>query len=400
MLYLYVITHKGWRVMMKFKFSHISTGFVAVLVGYASAAAIIFHAASNTGATETQISSWFWALGIGMAATSIFLSWRYKQPIVTAWSTPGAVLLVTALQGVTINEAIAVFLFSSLLTTIVGVSGMFDKLLKHIPMSIASAMLAGVLWPFATGIFIAFSEDVLVISIMLLVYLFGKKWLGNYLIPVILILAIIVCGVSGNLHVSDLEFQVTTPQFMMPDFNLTVMVSVGIPLFVVTMASQNLPGFAVLRANGYNPPASPIITTTGLAGLLLAPFGGFSFNLASLTGAICMSPNADSNPNSRYRSAIALGLFYFIAGVLGTTIVSLFSSIPQTVILAIAGLALLPTLSNCITTSLKDEAYRESSLLTFVMTASSIELLGIGSAFWGLLLGLACYAIQFKQTQQ
>lgn len=385
--------------MMEFKFSHISTGFVAVLVGYASAAAIIFHAASNTGASEAQISSWFWALGIGMAVTSIYLSWRYKQPIVTAWSTPGAVLLVTALEGLTINEAIAVFLFSSLLTTLIGVSGMFDKLLKHIPMSIASAMLAGVLWPFATGIFLALMDDMLVITIMLVVYLFGKQRLGNFLVPTILLLAILICGLTGNLNVANLEIQITKPQLMLPDFNIMAMVSVGIPLFIVTMASQNLPGFAVLRANGYNPPASHIITTTGVAGLVLAPFGGFSFNLASLTGAICMSDNADPNPQSRYRSAISLGLFYFMAGILGTTIVSLFSSIPQTVILAIAGLALLPTLSNCITTSLNDVTYRESSLLTFVMTASGVEILGIGSAFWGLLFGLVCYGVQFKQTQ-
>ncbi|WP_146442828.1 benzoate/H(+) symporter BenE family transporter [Vibrio kanaloae] len=385
--------------MGQIKFSHISTGFIAVFIGYASAAAIIFQAATSAGASQQQIASWFWALGIGMGVTTILLSWRYKQPVVTAWSTPGAALLITSLDGLTVEQAVAIFLFSSLLITITGLTGIFDTLLKRIPTSIASAMLAGVLWMFGIGIFTSLSQEAIIIGTMLAAYIFAKPKFSNLLIPFILLLAVIMSGVAGKLDLSDVNLMLTQPMFITPDFDLASLLSVGIPLFVVTMASQNLPGFAVLKANGYNPPASRIITTTGVTGLLLAPFGGFAFNLAALTGAICMSPNADPNPKSRYKAALAMGGFYLLAGILGTTFVSLFSSVPQAIIITIAGLALLPTLANCLTTALTDETHREAALLTFLLTASGINFAGVGSAFWGLCLGLTCYAIKNWQLK-
>jgi benzoate membrane transport protein len=385
--------------MGQIKFSHISTGFIAVFIGYASAAAIIFQAATSAGASQQQIASWFWALGIGMGVTTILLSWRYKQPVVTAWSTPGAALLITSLDGLTVEQAVAIFLFSSLLITITGLTGIFDTLLKRIPTSIASAMLAGVLWMFGIGIFTSLSQEAIIIGTMLAAYIFAKPKFSNLLIPFILLLAVIISGVAGKLDLSDVNLMLTQPMFITPDFDLASLLSVGIPLFVVTMASQNLPGFAVLKANGYNPPASRIITTTGVTGLLLAPFGGFAFNLAALTGAICMSPNADPNPKSRYKAALAMGGFYLLAGILGTTFVSLFSSVPQAIIITIAGLALLPTLANCLTTALTDETHREAALLTFLLTASGINFAGVGSAFWGLCLGLTCYAIKNWQLK-
>jgi len=380
--------------MTKVKFSHISSGFIAVFIGYASAAAIIFQAANSAGASQQQIASWFWALGIGMGLSTILLSWRYKQPIVTAWSTPGAALLITSLEGLNIHQAVAVFFFSSFLLTLTGLTGIFDKLLNRIPTAIASAMLAGVLWSFGVGIFSSIAQEALIICTMLAAFIFAKPRFGNLLIPFILLIAVILSALSGKLDLSDINLTLTQPLFMMPEFELTSLVSVGIPLFVVTMASQNLPGFAVLKANGYNPPASRIITTTGITGLLLAPFGGFAFNLAALTGAICMSPNADPDPHNRYRAALAMGGFYLLAGILGTTLVSLFASVPQAIVVTIAGLALLPTLTNSLTSALADETHRESALLTFLLTASGTNFAGIGSDFWGLCLGLVCYAIK------
>ncbi|MBW3698336.1 benzoate transporter BenE [Vibrio sp. T187] len=383
--------------MSQVKFSHISTGFIAVFIGYASAAAIIFQAASSAGATSAQIASWFWALGIGMGISTILLSWRYKQPIVTAWSTPGAALLITSLNGLTVEQAIAAFLFSSLLITLSGITGVFDKLLKHIPSSIASAMLAGVLWSFGVGIFSSLTQELVIVLGMLMVFILGKQVFGNLLIPFILLLAVTISGFTGKLDLSEINLTVTQPLFTMPDFNLASLISVGIPLFVVTMASQNLPGFAVLKANGYHPPASRIITATGITGLLLAPFGGFAFNLAALTGAICMSPNADPDPTNRYRAALAMGIFYLLAGILGTTFVSLFAAVPQAIVIAIAGLALLPSLANCLSSSLSDETHREAAILTFLLTASGVSFAGIGSAFWGLCLGLLCYSFKNRQ---
>ncbi|MDL5027449.1 benzoate/H(+) symporter BenE family transporter [Vibrio gigantis] len=376
--------------MTKLKFSHVSTGFIAVFIGYASAAAIIFQAATSAGATEEQVASWFWALGIGMGVTTILLSFHYKKPVVTAWSTPGAALLITSLEGLTMNQAVAVFLFSSMLITLVGLAGIFEKVLKQIPTSIASAMLAGILLQFGLGLFTSLMEEAQVVAVMLAVFILAKARLGNLLIPSIFIIALVMCVGFGKLDVSQVTMGLTTPVFITPDFEFFSLFSVGIPLFIVTMASQNLPGFAVLKANGYQVDSSKIITTTGVTGLIFAPFGGFAYNLAAITGAICMGPNADSNPNTRYMAGISMGVFYLLAGVMGMSFVSLFSAVPSEIVIAVAGLAVMPTLMNCLAVSMADSHYREPALLTFLFTASGTNLLGIGSAFWGLCIGLFC----------
>ncbi|CDT55933.1 benzoate/H(+) symporter BenE family transporter [Vibrio coralliirubri] len=376
--------------MTKLKFSHVSTGFIAVFIGYASAAAIIFQAAMSAGATEEQVASWFWALGIGMGVTTILLSFHYKKPVVTAWSTPGAALLITSLEGLTMNQAVAVFLFSSMLITLVGLAGIFEKVLKQIPTSIASAMLAGILLQFGLGLFTSLMEEAQVVAVMLAVFILAKARLGNLLIPSIFIIALVMCVGFGKLDVSQVTMGLTTPVFITPDFEFFSLFSVGIPLFIVTMASQNLPGFAVLKANGYQVDSSKIITTTGVTGLIFAPFGGFAYNLAAITGAICMGPNADSNPKTRYMAGICMGGFYLLAGVMGMSFVSLFSAVPSEIVIAVAGLAVMPTLMNCLAVSMADNHYREPALLTFLFTASGTNLLGIGSAFWGLCIGLFC----------
>ncbi|MFS1463109.1 hypothetical protein BCT35_20485 [Vibrio lentus] len=376
--------------MTKLKFSHVSTGFIAVFIGYASAAAIIFQAAMSAGATEEQVASWFWALGIGMGATTILLSLYYKKPVVTAWSTPGAALLITSLEGLTMNQAVAVFFFSSLLITLVGLAGIFEKVLKQIPTSIASAMLAGILLQFGLGLFTSLMEEVQIVAVMLAVFILAKARLGNLLIPSIFVIALVMCVGFGKLDVSQVTVGLTVPVFIMPDFEFFSLISVGIPLFIVTMASQNLPGFAVLKANGYQVDSSKIITTTGVTGLLFAPLGGFAYNLAAITGAICMGPNADDNPKTRYMAGVSMGVFYLLAGVMGMSFVSLFSTVPSAVVIAVAGLAVMPTLMNCLAVSMADNHYREPALFTFLFTASGTNLLGIGSAFWGLCIGLFC----------
>ncbi|NVD07990.1 benzoate/H(+) symporter BenE family transporter [Vibrio sp. JPW-9-11-11] len=377
--------------MTTLKLSHISTGFIAVFIGYASAAAIIYQAALSAGATDVQIASWYWALGVGMGVSTILLSAYFKQPIVTAWSTPGAALLITSLEGLTINQAIGVFMFSSLLMTFVGIAGVFDKVLKQIPTAIASAMLAGILLQFGLGLFNSLVEEGWVVIIMLALYIVAKKRWGTLLLPGIVIVALILCFAMDKLDVSEVAVGLTTPVFMAPEVDVFSLISVGVPLFIVTMASQNLPGFSVLKANGYRVKSSQIMTTTGITGLLLAPFGGFAFNLAAITGAICMGPNADANPKTRYMAGIAMGAFYLLAGVLGMSFVSLFSAVPSAIVIAIAGLAVIPTLMNCLTVSLADERCREPALLTFLFTASGVQLMGIGSAFWGICIGLVGY---------
>lgn len=376
-----------------FNLSHISAGFIAVLVGYTSSAAIVFQAATAAGASAAHISSWLLALGLGMGATCIGLSLRYRSPVLTAWSTPGAALLATSLVGVPMNEAIGIFLFTSALITLSGITGWVETLMKHVPRTLAAAMLGGVLLRFGLQVFVSMQTQLGLVALMLVVFFVGRKFKSRYTVPATFLAGLVWAAVAGLIHFEAVTLSISRPLFTLPAFNLASLIGVGIPLFIVTMASQNVPGIAVLRANGYSTPVSPLITWTGVTGLLLAPFGGFQFNLAAITAAICMSPEADRDPAQRYLAAIWAGVFYLITGLLGATVVSLFTALPHELVAAIAGIALLGTIGASLTGALQEEGERDAALVTFLVTASGMTLGGVGSAFWGLLIGLAALKI-------
>ncbi len=381
-----------------FSLAYITSGFVAVLVGYTSAAAIVFQAAAAGGATVDQISSWLWALGLGMGISGISLSLYYKHPVMIAWSTPGAALLVTSLPGIPMSEAIGAFLLSSVLITLCGITGWFNHIMRLVPQALASALLAGVLLRFGLDIFVAMESDFTLVGLMLISYIGAKHLLPRYATPLTFLTGVVAAGFMGSIETVQLEASFTRPVFVMPEFSLATLIGVGVPLFVVTMASQNVPGIAVLRGHGYQTPASPLISWTGFTGILLAPFGGFAFNLAAITAAICMGKDVDSDQGRRYMAAIWAGIFYIIAGLFGAGVTGLFSTFPQELIMAIAGLALLGTIANSLNNALKDESTHEASILTFAITASGMSLLTIGSAFWGLLVGLLIYGlVSFRQ---
>ncbi|PSJ46349.1 hypothetical protein C7H85_06845 [Zobellella endophytica] len=370
-----------------FSLSHLSAGFIAVLVGYTSSAAIIFQAAAAAGASQAEIGSWMWALGIGMGLTCIGFSLRYREPVLTAWSTPGAALLVTALAGVPMSEAIGVFLFSSALILLCGLTGWFDRIMRLVPAGLAAAMLGGVLLRFGLDLFASAQTQPLLVAAMLATYLALRRRLPRYVIPLSLLAGLLVAGLGGLLRFDGFEWQLARPVLMAPSFSLTSLLGVGIPLFMVTMASQNVPGIAVLRAHGYHTPASPLVGWTGLTGLLLAPFGGFAFNLAAISAAVCMGKEVDPDPGQRYKAAVWAGVFYLLMGLFGATVVGLFAALPVELVMAIAGLALLGTIGNSLTVALANEQERDAALLTFMITASGLALFGIGSAFWGLVIG-------------
>ncbi|WP_425411605.1 benzoate/H(+) symporter BenE family transporter [Leucothrix mucor] len=367
---------------------HFVSGFIAVLVGFTSSVAIIFQAANAAGATPSQITSWILALGLGMGLTSIGLSLYYRLPLLTAWSTPGAALLATGLVGLPMSEAIGIFMFSSVLIILSGVTGWFERLTDIIPVPIASAMLAGVLFRFGVDVFVSMQTELVMVSLMFATYLLGKRFLPRYAIMLVLAVGLGYAALQGSIRYEALSLTLATPEFVFPSFNWVSLLSVGIPLFVVTMTSQNLPGIAILKAHNYKAPLSSVISWTGIASLILAPFGGFAFNLAAITAAICMGEDADPDPKKRYLAAFAAGVFYVIIGLLGAAVVVFFASIPQELVLAIAGIALLATIGNGLSAALADVAEREPALITFLVTASGIVLGGIGAAFWGLIAGL------------
>lgn len=379
-----------------FGLSHLSAGFIAVLVGYTSSAAIVFQAATAAGAGAAHISSWLLALGLGMGVTCIGLSLYFRSPVLTAWSTPGAALLATALVGVPMSEAIGAFLFASALITLCGVTGWVETLMKHVPKTLAAAMLAGVLLRFGLDVFVALRSQLGLVALMLVVYLAGRRINSRYTIPLTFLGGLAWAAQGGLIHYEAVTLSLAQPLFIAPTFTLSTAVGVGIPLFIVTMASQNVPGMAVLRANGYTTPVSPLIGWTGLTGLLLAPFGGFQFNLAAITAAICMSPEADRNPERRYLAAVWAGIFYLFTGVLGATVASIFTALPKELVAAIAGIALFGTISNSLTAALHNERERDAALITFLVTASGLSLLNIGSAFWGLVFGLVVLKVNAR----
>jgi len=373
--------------------SAVVAGFVTVLVGFASAAVIVFQAAGAVGATEAQVGSWMLALGLGMGLTCTLLSLRYRAPIVTAWSTPGAALLVTSGAGLSIEEATGAFLVSAALITLVGFSGWFERAMDRIPVPIASGMLAGVLLRFGLGLFTAMSTQMLLALAMFLAYLAARRLAPRYAVIMALLVGVAIALVQGLLHVDAVRLALARPVWVTPRFTPGAVVGVALPLFVVTMASQNVPGVAVIRASGYTVPISPLIGWTGLANLVLAPFGGFSVNLAAITAAICMGREAHEDPRRRYVAAVFAGIFYLIVGIFGATVVALFLAFPAELVAAIAGLALLATIGNGLASAVGSENQREPALVTFLVTASGIAPAGIGSAFWGLVAGVMTLAI-------
>ena len=376
------------RLLRDQSLSAVAAGFVTVLVGFASSAAIVFQAAQALGASPAQTASWMWALGIGMGVTCIGLSLRWKMPVVTAWSTPGAAVLVTSAAGVPMDEAVAGFLVSAVLIAVAGFSGLFERMLGRIPLSLASAMLAGVLLRFGIDAFTSIQTQPVLVLSMLATWLLTRRWWPRYAIIATLLVGIAVAAATSQLQLAGLRLELAQPVWTTPRPSLASVLGVALPLFVVTMASQNVPGVAVIRASGYAVPVSPAIGWTGATNLVLAPFGGFALNLAAITAAICMGPEAHPDPARRYVAAVWAGVFYLLVGVFGATVAGLFAAFPTELVLAIAGIALFGTLGNSLATALHAVDEREAALVTFLVTVSGLSLLGIGAAFWGLVAGV------------
>lgn len=374
---------------MRFAFSLPVAGLVANLVGFSSSVALIFQAANSmTGASSQLTSSWVFALCIGSGLSSIVLSLYYRQPVLTAWSTPGAALLIGSLHGITPQLATGAFLVSALLITLCGVTGLFARLMHKIPTGLAAAMLAGVLVRFGLNVFEQLAiQPVLIIS-MLLAYLLAKRLYPRYAILLVLLVGSLLAWQQHLLQGNEQTLSIAIPVFTWPDLDIPTLLGVGLPLFIVTMASQNLPGVAVMRANGYQAPVSASLSVTGIINLILAPLGCYAINLAAITAAICMGPEAHEDPKQRYKAAVFAGIGYLIAGVFGASIVSLFAVLPQALIMGVAGIALFGTIGASLHSALQNEHQREAALLTFLVTASGLTLWGIGSAFWGLVVGI------------
>ena len=403
--------------------SAVTAGFVAVLVGFTSSVAIVFQAAQAFNATPEIITSWMWALGVGMGLCSLVPSLWLKLPVMVAWSTPGAAVLATAgvAGGFNIIEAVGAFMISAVLIALCGATGWFERVMNRIPMGIASALLAGVLVRFGLQGFLAVQTAMPLVLVMFATYLLARRWLSLYAVPITLLAAVVFVALTQGFAGAPVRFELAMPIFIAPSFSWAAAISLALPLFVVTMASQNLPGVAAIQAAGYgnnpagtaagnaqNPagatagngltpngiPISKMITLTGLATLVLAPFGAFAMGLSAITAAMCMGKDAHPDPARRYTASVTSGALYLLVGLFGAAITGVLSSFPKELIAAIAGLALLGTIGNALATALKDESHLEASLITFLVTLSGLQIAGVGSAFWGVVAGALAFFVQ------
>ncbi len=300
--------------------SALIAGFVTVLVGFTSSAGIVFEAARTFGASQAQIASWMLALGFGISVTSIGLSLRYRMPVLTAWSTPGAALLIASGGGLPLSDAIGGFVLAAALTTVAGFSGLFERALRRIPLSLASAMLAGVLLRFGLDVFVAIQHQLGMALTMFAVYLLGRRAFPRYVVIATLLVGIAFATGNGALHLEAVQLRLTRPALVWPTLSWQALFGIALPLFVVTMTSQNLPGVVAIRASGYAVPISPTLGWIGVINVLLAPFGAFTLNLAAITASICLCREAQADPQRRYMAAVSAGLFYFFIGVFGATV--------------------------------------------------------------------------------
>lgn len=371
----------------------IVAGLISVIVNYGGTFILVFQAAKIAGLSPELTTSWVWSVSIGVGLTGLFLSLRYREPIITAWSTPAAAFLVTALATTPYPEAVGAYMISAAAFVALGMSGCFEKVIRLIPPGIASGLLAGILLQFGIGAFGGASVDPLLTGLLIVVYLALKRFSARYAVVGILVLGLVFLLMQGRVDLSGLKLEFAAPVFTMPEFSLNALLSVALPLFLITLTGQYMPGMLVLRNDGFKTSANPIVTVTGVGSLIMAPFGSHAFNIAAITAAIATGKEAHEDPSRRWVAGIAAGCFYVLVGVFGVTLAAVFMAFPATFITTLAGLALLGTIGGSLAGAMADPTSREAALITFLASAANIKLLGIGGAFWGLAVGLVAYLV-------
>ncbi|WP_047531569.1 benzoate/H(+) symporter BenE family transporter [Pseudomonas sp. 11/12A] len=371
----------------------IVAGLISVIVNYGGTFILVFQAAKVAGLSPELTASWVWSVSIGVGITGLFLSWASREPIITAWSTPAAAFLVVALSTTPYAEAVGAYIISAAAFVLLGLSGCFEKIIRLIPPGVAAGLLAGILLQFGIGAFGGMSIDPALVALLIATYVVLKRFTARYAVVGILLLGLAFLLTQGRVDLSGLELQFAAPVFTRPEFSLNALLSVALPLFLITLTGQYMPGMLVLRNDGFSTSANPILTVTGLGSLLMAPFGSHAFNVAAITAAICTGKEASEDPSRRWIAGVAAGVFYILVGIFGVTLAAVFMALPATFITTLAGLALLGTIGASLASAMAEVRSREASLITFLASAANITLLGIGGAFWGLLIGLAAYVL-------
>lgn len=375
------------QLSQDFSVPAVFAGFITFLIGISVSSVLVIQAAQSLGANTAQITSWFWALGLGIGLSGFLLSWKFKYPVATAWSTAGLALIIASGSGYRLEQAIGAFLICGLLTAILGFLGIFQRILSYIPQSLTTAMLAGILLKFGIGLFANLQNSWGFILSLLTVYILSKRLLPRYSIVITVISSFILSPFFLEMQPVQIHWGLTVPIWTTPEFSWAALFGLALPLFVINMASQYLPGIAMIKSYGYQPHVNQLIGWTGFAQTLLAPFGGFSINIAAISAAVSLDEQVNPDPSKRYIAGMSCGVFYIIMGLFAATLTSLLLSFPTLFIIALAGIALLATIGHNIAIAFHDVQEREAALMTFLFSASGVQFFGVGSAFWGLLFG-------------
>lgn len=368
-------------------------GFLAVLISYSGPLIIFFQAAQRAHVSTDMMVSWIWGISIGAAVSGIYLSIKYKTPVITAWSAPGTALLVTLFPNISLNEAVAAYITSAIVIFLIGVTGYFDKLLKWIPQDVAAGMMAGILFQFGISLFTASDSMPLIVFSMLIVFLIAKRLMPRYTMIWVLAAGVLLSLILGKMNPVDVSFNLAIPQWISPEWTWNSTLNLAVPLILVSLTGQFLPGMAIMKLSGYDTPAKPIITATSIASLAVACIGGITIVLASITAALCMGKDAHELKEKRYIAGIANGIFYILGGLFAGSIVMLFSLLPKELVAALAGLALLGAIATNISVAMKNDGQRDAALITFLASASGMHFLGLSSVFWGICIGVIAHFI-------
>ncbi|EHU2958109.1 benzoate transporter BenE [Acinetobacter baumannii] len=368
-------------------------GFLAVLISYSGPLIIFFQAAQRAHVSTDMMVSWIWGISIGAAVSGIYLSIKYKTPVITAWSAPGTALLVTLFPNISLNEAVAAYITSAIVIFLIGITGYFDKLLKWIPQDVAAGMMAGILFQFGISLFTASDSMPLIVFSMLIVFLIAKRLMPRYTMIWVLAAGVLLSLILGKMNPVDVNFNLAIPQWISPEWTWNSTLNLAVPLILVSLTGQFLPGMAIMKLSGYDTPAKPIITATSIASLAVACVGGITIVLASITAALCMGKDAHELKEKRYIAGIANGIFYILGGLFAGSIVMLFSLLPKELVAALAGLALLGAIATNISVAMKNDGQRDAALITFLASASGMHFLGLSSVFWGICIGVIAHFI-------
>lgn len=373
--------------------SSVTAGFLAVLISYSGPLLIFYQAAQVAGVSPQVMSSWVWGISLGAAVSGILLSWVLRAPVVTAWSAPGTALLVTLFPVLGLDEAVGAYLTAAAILFLIGISGWFDRLIRAIPRGIAYGMMAGILFQFGAGAFKAAGAMPVLTFAMIAAYVLLKRFSPRYFLILVLFVGIVLAVLLGDAHLQDIEATLATPTFIAPAWTWSATLSLAVPLVLVSITGQFLPGLSILHAAGYRVPSRPVIAVTSLASAAVASFGGITIVIAAITAALCTGKEAHDDPARRYVAGLANGVFYLVGGCFGGTLIALFTALPREFVAVLAGLALIGAITANLMGAIGEADHREAAIITFLATASGMTLFGLGSAFWGVVIGVFAYLV-------